>query len=135
MGFDQIPRYSGGTPITDLSMRGWLARNRHWLLMLTIGVVLLDVLMTVYSVAPLILSGPPGGLDGCILSASGQPVLAKVRVGDAARETYTDGCFFFSELPPGSNQVAVETTYGVVLIKDVEIISGEAVALGTINLP
>jgi hypothetical protein len=135
MDFDQIPSYGAGKSITDTSPRGWLARNRRWLVALTICVVLLDILATAYYVAPAILASPPGGLDGCVVAADGTPAVATVRVGEAARQTYPDGCFFFAELPPGPGQLSVETSAGVVWTQEVEILSGEAVALGTVSLP
>lgn len=135
MEFDQIPSYGGGKPISDLTTRGWLARNRRWLFALAGIVILLDVLAAGYFIVPAVLSGPPGGLDGCILSTSGEPVLATVRVGGVTRYTYEDGCFFFPELPPGPNQFNVETSAGVVLTQDVDILPGQAVALGTVRLP
>jgi hypothetical protein len=88
-----------------------------------------------YYVFPSIFHQQPGGLDGCLLSASGQPVAAAVKVGDAERQTYSDGCFFFASLPPGNRQLSVMTSTGVVLTRTVRIIPDQAVALGTVQMP
>lgn len=77
-------------------------------------------------------SGQVGGLDGCILTARGNPVAGTVQVGEKSKDIPSDGCFFFKSLKPGDHQISIETVNGRRVEQSVEIISGEAVSLGQI---
>jgi hypothetical protein len=51
-----------------------------------------------------------------------------------SRATDENGCFFFASLNPGAHQFRVQTGAGILYKKTVTIKSGQAVALGTIQI-
>lgn len=78
-------------------------------------------------------SVPPGGLDGCLVNAVGNPLIAVVKIGQESRQSYEDGCFFFPELPAGKDELVVHTDSKTWTFS-VEIISNQAVGLGILTL-
>jgi hypothetical protein len=71
---------------------------------------------------------PPGGLDGCLVNAAGNPVVAKMSFGDQSTKSFEDGCFFFHELDAGKGELIVQRG-DKNWVFPVEIISGQAVTL------
>ncbi|MFZ5820888.1 MAG: carboxypeptidase-like regulatory domain-containing protein [Chloroflexota bacterium] len=135
MAFEESPRFDGQEGGVRSSWRNWIARNRRWLLALAVLFLLVDALAAAFLLSPPVSRQPPGGLDGCLADANGQPLQATVRVGEVARSTYADGCFFFPALEPGSQQMRVETASGETFTQTVQIVPGKALGLGTISLP
>ncbi|MBT3336867.1 MAG: hypothetical protein HN855_01815 [Anaerolineae bacterium] len=72
-----------------------------------------------------------GGLDGCLVSSAGDPIIAEVLYADQSRETYEDGCFFFPYLPSGKGELTVRRGTED-LIYPVKIIAKQAVMLGEV---
>ena len=79
----------------------WIIEHRRAVLLVTTTLTgaVLGLLWLVY-----IATRPPdlpyGGLDGCLVTESGQPASASIRIADQTTDTYSDGCFFFAALPP-----------------------------------
>jgi hypothetical protein len=135
MTLEQIPQYTGGKPITDSSLRGWLGRHDVVLLVSIAVLLVLDAAVAGYFLT--IGRTSPGGLDGCLYTASGQPMPgATVAVGNYTTATYPDGCFFFAELPAGQNDLIVQGETGdVIFSQSVDIPSDQALGLGSITVP
>ncbi len=74
-------------------------------------------------------STPPGGLDGCLVNAAGNPIVAEVSFGDQSTKSFEDGCFFFYELAAGNGELVVQYGGGDQVFP-VQIISRQAVTLG-----
>jgi hypothetical protein len=135
MAFEESPRFNGNQVVTHLSTQGWIHKHRLVLMLLVVIFLILDGFLFYYRLVPAVQAGRPGGLDGCLVSANGEPLSAIVRVGQEASQTFEDGCFFFSELPPGAREITIEAVSGERMVQTVEIISGEAVGLGTVTVP
>lgn len=135
MAFEEGPRFEGQQVVTPFSWRNWIARHRHWLIMLAGLFLLTYLLVAAWLFSPSEQRLPPGGLDGCLASADGRPLQAVVRVGEYKRTTYADGCFFFQALAPGSQVLIVETASGQVFTQTIQVISGQALTLGRITPP
>ncbi len=108
----------------------------HWLRrMLLIAVAVLGSGILLFSGIKLgaRASIPPGGLDGCLVNAAGNPVVAEVSFGDQSTESFEDGCFFFYELAAGNGELIIRHG-GEDQVFPVEIISGQAVTLGEIAI-
>ncbi len=73
---------------------------------------------------------PYGGLDGCLVSETGEPVMAEIHLANQTRQTYENGCFFFAALQPGQYQLEITTAAGDTWQQSVNILPGEAVLLG-----
>lgn len=132
MAFENSPILGEDGVVERRSLRAWLALHRRWLIILAALFLLADAWLIVQLVRP----AAPGGLDGCVVTASGQPVVsAIIRAGQVERMTFADGCFFFPSLQPGTYQVSIATDGEVVWSQPVTIISGQAVGLETIRVP
>ena len=75
--------------------------------------------------------GDVGGLDGCLRTPAGAPLVGEVRVRSQTGFMGDDGCFFFSALPAGSQTLEVKLPSGT-WQRSVTIVSGEAVGLGNV---
>ncbi len=135
MAFEESPQFDGNQVVTHLSTQGWIHKYRLVLMSLVVVFLILDVALFYFRLVPTYYASFPGGLDGCLVSTNGEPLSAVVRVGQEASQTFEDGCFFFSELPPGNQEITIETVSGERSVQTVEIISGEAVGLGTVTVP
>jgi hypothetical protein len=133
MAFEQNPEFGDGEIKSRQSLHGWLVKNERVLYAVT-GILLVVVLALSLRVLGAF-SGEPGGLDGCIVNAAGEPVMATARADNTQRLTSADGCFFFPELSPGKHELTIEVSGGSVIRQGVEIVSGQAVGLGTITMP
>ncbi len=122
-----------GEPSKHLSLSQWISQNR-WAVLALMGVALVvglvAIALQVRSVQP---SSPPGGLDGCLVTSEGAPLVTTVRIGKVTRPTYENGCFFFPSVPPGTQQLVVTTPSGEVTLA-VTIVSNEAANLGTLPI-
>jgi hypothetical protein len=72
-----------------------------------------------------------GGLDGCLRTPAGAPLVAEVRVHSQAGVMDADGCFFFSALPAGTQTLEVKLPSGT-WQRSVTIVAREAVGLGNV---
>lgn len=117
---------------TRPAWRRWIGRNKQWLVALVVLLVLVDALLVAYVWLPSLSAGELGGLEGCLATASGEPLLGTVSIADVVRSTSTDGCFFFSALPAGSQRMSIVTNSGASLEQRVRIVSGQAANLGTV---
>jgi hypothetical protein len=133
MAFDQSPEFGNGGIKSRQSLRDWLIKNERVLYIVT-GILLVVVIVLSLRVLG-VFSGEPGGLDGCIVNAAGEPIAGTAQVDNTQRLAFADGCFFFSELSPGKHKLTIELTDGSVIKQAVEIVSGQAVELGTITMP
>ncbi|MBP1467318.1 hypothetical protein EYB53_016515 [Candidatus Chloroploca sp. M-50] len=131
MRSDANPRLPQPRPGLEHFNRDWFHRRRFWIWGAVAGIVLLELLLVVWLLFP----AAPGGLDGCLASPEGAPVMAMVTVGTQRKATYADGCFFFAELPPGRQQVVLEPVVGAPVRFEVEIVSDQALTLGTLMIP
>ena len=77
---------------------------------------------------------PVGGLDGCVVSTDGVPLVSMVEVGKHSKPTLSDGCFFIAAIPPGEYQINIKPSLGGEWTQTIQIISGQAVALGEITI-
>jgi hypothetical protein len=133
MAFEQNPEFGDGGIKSRQSLSDWLVNNERVLYAAT-GILLVVVFVLSLRVLG-VFSGEPGGLDGCIVNAAGEPITATVRADNTQRVTSADGCFFFPELSPGKHELTMEVSDGSVIKQTVEIVSGQAVGLGTISMP
>ena len=133
MAFEQGPEFGNGGIKSRQSLRGWLIKNERVLYVVT-GILLVVVLVLSLRVLG-VFSGEPGGLDGCIVNAAGEPITGTAQADNTQRLAFADGCFFFPELSPGKHELTIELSDGLVIKQAVEIVSGQAVGLGTITTP
>jgi hypothetical protein len=134
MAFEKNPEFKDGGIKSQQSWREWLTENERALFAVT-GILLVIVLvMSVRVLGGSLFLGEPGGLDGCIVNAAGEPMIGTAQVDASQRPTSADGCFYFAELSPGEHELTIKASDGYVTIQSVEIISGQAVGLGTITL-
>ncbi len=121
-----------GTPSVQVNLTKSVYNYRRSIILL---VVTMGLLLTV---AILVISRPreipAGGLDGCVVSPDGVPLVAMVVVAKQSKSTFSDGCFFFADLPPGQHAVVIQPTLGGEWYGMVEIVSGKAVGLGEITI-
>jgi hypothetical protein len=133
MSFEQSPEFRDGKIKSRWSLLEWLAKNQRVLFAVTGILVVIVLALSARSLG--ISSGKPGGLDGCITNAAGEPITGTAQVENIQRSIPADGCFFFTELPPGEHDLLIQTSSGLVKKQVVKIVSGQAVGLGTIALP
>ena len=113
------------------ALGAWLYRRRRKLLLLLGAVLLLDILVFAFIMLSDLTRTEAGGLNGCLVTAEGDPVAATLTIATASVQTYADGCFLFSALPPGPH-ILVIATQDETLRHTVTITAGQAVNLGTI---
>jgi len=77
---------------------------------------------------------PVGGLDGCVISPDGVPLVSSVEIGKQNKSTFSDGCFFFAAVPPGEYLITIKPSLGGEWSQKITILSGQAVALGEITI-
>jgi hypothetical protein len=135
MAFEQNPEFKDGGIKSHQSLREWLTKNERMLFVVTNILVVIVLALSVNVIGSSLFWGKPGGLDGCIVNAAGEPVTGTTQVEKTQRSTFADGCFFFAELSPGKHELTIKTSGGSVTSQMVEIISGQAVALGKITIP
>lgn len=135
MAFYESPKIEGGQIVSRSSLGGWIKKNRRWLLVLIAILLVVDGFVVSYASNPAAYQAEPGGMDGCLLTPDGQPASGIVHVDDLSRPIYLDGCFFFPSLSAGQHQFSVETSDGIFLTRNVQILPGEAIGLGTLTLP
>jgi hypothetical protein len=132
MDFENSPplNYSKKPP---RSFKRWLEKNRR--IILAIIVVLIVSLLTAVflMIAPTLHPQPPGGLEACLLTPGGKPVVTTVKIATFSRTTGLNGCFFFPSIPPGDYQLIISTTSRDVTVP-IKIISNEAVDLESITI-
>jgi len=133
MAFEQSPELGNNGVKSRSSLREMLARNERALYALTAILVVVVIVLSMRIL--LISSSEPGGLDGCIANAAGEPVIGTVRVDSFQRAISADGCFFFAELSPGSQKLFIEIADGSSIEQAVTVLAGQAVGLGTITVP
>ena len=133
MAFENSPSLADPEkPRTPLSR--WLYLHRRSLLALVVvgGVLLLVV--SGLAVGPALKSAQPGGLDGCLQTTAGKPLVTDVTIGTFSRRTSADGCFFFASLPPADYQLVISATPHDLSVP-VKIEANKAVSLGSITVP
>ncbi len=128
------PRFGEHNVRPRFSLIGWIVGHIRLLLAVAGVFVALSILFLFYTANHSPLGGQPGGLDGCVVSANGNPVPSTVRVDDISRPTTADGCFFFASLSPGLHQLRIETAGKQVWLQTVDIQSGQAVGLQNISV-
>ena len=133
MAFQSSPKLDNPSkPVRTFS--GWLYALRPAFLTLTVLLILFDIaymaLRTRGAGNPL----PPGGLDGCITTKSGTPLVGTAKVGEVSSLTDENGCFFFPALQPGTQQLQITSDTGIVYQQAVSIVSNQAVELGTLKV-
>ena len=128
------PRFGEHNVRPRFSLIGWIAGHIRVLLAVAGVFAALSILFLFYAVNHSRLGGQPGGLDGCVVSAKGNPVPSTVWVDNISRPTTADGCFFFASLSPGSHQLRIEMAGKQVWTQTVDIQSGKAVGLQNISV-
>ncbi|MBN1267045.1 MAG: hypothetical protein JXA25_16255 [Anaerolineales bacterium] len=76
-----------------------------------------------------------GGIDGCIQTDTGLPVQAEVQINGVSKQTYSDGCFFFADVLPGKHTMYIQIPGRSEWTIPVQVLSGQAAALGTLTAP
>jgi len=133
MAFERSPEFGDGGIKSRQTLRELLAKNERVLYAVT-GILIVIVLI----LSARVLwgaSAEPGGLDGCIINAAGEPITGTAQADKSQSLISADGCFFFAELPPGEHELVIETSLGSSIKQAVTILSGQAVALGIITIP
>ncbi len=133
MSFEKNPEFEDGEIKSRRTLRDWLMKNERIFYVVT-GILLVIVLVLFASVMDFF-SGDPGGLDGCIVNAAGEPITGIAQVETTQSLISADGCFFFAKLSPGQHELVIAVSNGAVITQPVEIISGQAVGLGVIVIP
>jgi hypothetical protein len=133
MAFENSPKL-GNPSKTARTLSGWVFQFRFLLVALT-GILIVSASLFLinkkFMDQPAL---PTGGLDGCLVDRMGTPMMATVRVDQATASTYEDGCFFFSILTPGEHQFQVVVEENIVYVQTVNILSDQALGLGTIQI-
>ncbi len=128
MAFEESPSFEDiekKEPKEKKPFPAWLRR----VLFLTVTAFLLVFLLIGGSKLISRSIAPVGGLDGCVLNKSGNPIMAEVSFGQQSKQTYEDGCFFFAALPVGAGELIVHRGNEEYSFQ-VEIIEGQALMLG-----
>jgi hypothetical protein len=132
MAFENSPRLED--PSTSrVSFLGRIYQYRRIILLLAGLALFASLAALAILLIPVIYAVPPGGLDGCLISATGGPVVTSVHVGTASAITDASGCFFFPSLPAGGQQLIVTTPSREISLL-ITIVSNEATSLGTIPI-
>lgn len=113
----------------------WLVRHRRAVLIVVGLFVVIDVVLLGYFFSLERTVSEPGGLDGCVVGVDGDPVTATVQIASLERMTYADGCFFFAAVSPGTHDVTVITDTSELVVPGVEVITGQAITIGTVQMP
>jgi len=132
MAFENSPRLESPT-VSRPSFLGRVHQFRHIILALAIAAALFSLAAMAIFLLRVVYSPQPGGLDGCLVTASGAPFVTTVRVGAVTVPTDMQGCFFFSSLPAGEQQLFVMTPGGEVS-QPTTIVSNQATILGAIRI-
>jgi hypothetical protein len=132
MTFENSPRLDKPSA-TRVSFLGRVNQFRHLILFLAIIVLLVSSAAMAVLLIPVIDAQTPGGLDGCLVSAAGSPLVTTVHIGTVTAATDASGCFFFPNLPAGGQQLIVTTASGEVSLP-VTIVPNQATGLGTITV-
>ena len=133
MAFENSPSLNDPEkPRTPFSR--WLYLKRRSLLALVVVAGVLLLVVSGLAVGPALQAARPGGLDGCLQTPDGKPLVTTVTIGTFTRSTYADGCFFFASIAPGETQLVISTVPQAMLIP-VKIEANKAVDLGTITVP
>ena len=131
MAFENSPLLGEPTP-ARLTFTSWVYKNRRIILALTVVAFVFGMAVFIIQILLVLHPAAPGPLDGCLATATGDPLVTTVRIGTITRPTYDDGCFFFfPNIPPGKQELIISTPSGEVSLP-VMIISDQAIALGTI---
>jgi len=133
MAFEQNPEFGDGGIKSRQTLHEWLVKNER-ILYAVIGILLVITLVLSGRVMG-IFSDEPGGLDGCLINAAGEPITGTAQVETTQSLIFADGCFFFAELSPGKHELVIKTSGGSSIRQPVTILSGQAVELGIITVP
>lgn len=134
MAFEENPEFGEGGIKSRQTLRRWLTQHERELYMVT-GILTVIILLLSARVLGLSFFGKPGGLAGCLVNTSGEPVTGAVHVDNITNPIYADGCFFFAKLTPGEHELAIETSDGAILKQTVNIRSEQALELELITAP
>ena len=134
MAFENSPKFSDPSETQPATFKDRLYQNRRkWI----IGGIIFAVVWILGIVILFLMTSnilkPPGGAEGYLVTATGQPAQAVVTIDTVTQRTYDDGYFFFPELPPGEYEMRIETNYGI-WNEPVTIVSGQATDMGKIVL-
>ena len=112
-----------------------LVYQNQRMILITVGIVaVLGCLVIAVQLLPLFAAPPPtGGLDGCLATASGEPVVTMLQIDAVTRPSYADGCFFFPNLPAGQHELLIHTSAGSLSLP-VTILPDQSTGLGTITI-
>jgi hypothetical protein len=132
MSLENSPKL-GECPSFSFNLRAWIRRNQVTLFVVCGTILALNLGLLVFQVALMVTAPPPGGLDGCVVAVDDQPANAMVWVDDRSRHTFTDGCFFFATLSPGTHALRIILENGYEWTQPVSIKSGQAVGLNTLR--
>ena len=135
MTFVDSPKLDGGSAAPPPRLTDWIDDHRRSLLRFLYVVLLSASLVMLLWVVNQPTDLPVGGLDGCLAWEDGDPVSATMRIANQIKETDSDGCFFFTNLPPGEQTLRVSLNEGIDREQTVWIISGQAVCLDVITMP
>ena len=135
MAFENSPKMDSPEHQKPSSLTDWLTMNRRkaYLFLLIVLVIWLLIAAMIIFTKPASNAGQYGGLDGTVISLSGEPLSSQVIINDKVAQTYDDGYFFFSDLMPGRYIMKITADSGY-LEQEVDIISGQVNTLGTIIL-
>ena len=134
MAFENSPKFDSPTETRPATFQDRLYQNRRkWI---TAGIVFAVVWVLGTTFLYLMTTNAfkePGGVEGYLVTVTGEPAEAVVTIDDVKKRTYDDGYFFFPELPPGDHEMIIETTYGI-WREPVTVLSGQAVDVGKVVL-
>jgi len=117
---------------TRVTFSGWFRKNKREISLLASVVVFVSLVVFFIEILPVFHPFAPGGLEGCVATKSGAPLVTTVRIGSVTRPTYDDGCFFFfPNISPGDHELIVALSSGEIILPII-IISDQAISIGTI---
>ena len=134
MTFENSPSIQNPNQHRPASIKDWAIRHKRvfffgllvllvgWLAFIAVTVIRNPVVKQAY-----------GGLEGYVLTPSGQPLAAELSIAGVTTHTYDDGYFFFNSLPAGSAELLIQSG-GNETRQSVTILSNQAVSLGKIVL-
>lgn len=134
MTLQDSPQFENGEVVSRPTTQAWLQRHYRRIYILATILIVIDILLLVYFILTTPQPVPPGGIAGCVTTASAAPVQASIQIGGLERSTYADGCFFFPTVAAGAQTLMVRAGEEALQVT-VEIQPGEALELGTVSLP
>ncbi len=136
MALDNSPRLNGTAPLfSKKNLDRFFVQYQRVILLVSFGLITILVGFLLFSFfANQQTKLSTGGLDGCLVFPSEQPLNISVRVAGQNTNLSPDNCFFFSALPSGEFVLQVFIRETQAWEQNIQIISGQAIGLGEIEI-